>query len=415
MATLFGLPTRSILADSAIGWGSNGNGELGDGTTTLRNSPVAISGLSSGVRALATNWGHSLAVQNGAAYAWGFNGYGELGDGTTTNHRIPAPVNGLASGVTAIAAGGADSTQAGHSLAVQNGAVYAWGNNFYGQLGDGTTIGRLAPVPVVGLTNGATAVAAGENHSLAVINGGVFAWGFNRLGQLGDGGGEPMSTTSVAVSGLSSGVTKIAAGWGHSLAVQNGGVYAWGENFYGQLGDGTGFDRSTPVAVSGLTSGVTSIAAGYLYSLAVQNGHVYAWGNNEQGQLGDGTITTHQLAPELIDPADLNNIIAVAASFNSSYALSSDGSLWVWGDNNYSELGLGTTDNQLHPTPQHLLPPAGFVFTSINSGIGSVTALATLVAVSEPSSCLLLALGSLSGAVMLWRRRYSTTIRCSTQ
>jgi alpha-tubulin suppressor-like RCC1 family protein len=132
--------------------------------------------------------------------------------------------------------------------------------------------------------------------------------------------------------------------------------------------------------VSGLGSGVTAVAAGKFHSLAVQNGHVYSWGANFDGDLGDGTTTDH-ITPAQINPTDLHNIIAVAAAQNSSYALSNDGSLWDWGLNVFGDLGLGNFQDH-YLTPQHLLPPGGYRFTSIDANAyGSNFAVATLAAV----------------------------------
>ena len=301
--------SSAARADSAVAWGDNFFGELGDGTTTGHSTPIPVSGMDSGVTAVAAGYFYSLGVQNGGAYAWGENIYGQLGDGTTTNRSTPVPVSGLASGVTAVAANtwGADDVL--HSLAVQNGAAYAWGQNGSGQLGVGTrTYQGLTPVAVSGMDSGVTAVAAGLFFSLAVKNGGLWAWGANGSGQLGigivpTGPSDPFwrILTPAAVIGLESGVTAISAGQLHTLAVKDGAVYAWGYNFSGQLGDGTGVTRGTPQLVPGLESGATAVAASNEHSLAVVNGGVYEW-----GFVGRTAVQ--------VDPTNLFNIVAVAAS-----------------------------------------------------------------------------------------------------
>lgn len=391
-------------AEFVYAWGSNQNGALGDGTMTTRSTPGVVTGMSSGVTAVAAASEYfSLAVKGGAAYAWGDNTAGQLGDGTNLRQLLPVPVSGLSSGVTAVAAGNK------FSLAVQNGGVYAWGGNSFGQLGDGTTTAHYTPVAVIApLTSGVSAIAAGNTFSLAVRNGGVWAWGGNDVGQLGNGSpiGFNPTSTPVAVTGLTSGVTTIAAGMSHGLAVQNGAAYAWGNNVGGQLGDGTTVNEATPIAVPGLSSGVTAIAAGKFHSLAVQNGGVYSWGSNSHGELGDGTTTAHFM-PVQIDPTDLHDIIAVAAGQFSSYALSSDGSLWDWGINVFGNLGLGNFQDE-YWAPQHLLPPNGYRFTSIHTDVyGADFALATLAPVPEPNCLALVAIGIASLAAYRCRRTNS--------
>jgi alpha-tubulin suppressor-like RCC1 family protein len=381
-------------ADVAYAWGNNNFGEVGDGTITNRISPVAVNTLTSGVTAVAAGQYHSLAIQSGGVYSWGYNNQGQLGDGTATDRSTPVAVNTLITGVTAIAGGQY------HSLAIQNSGVYAWGYNGDGELGDGTTTNHSTPLVISTLSTGVTAIAAGQFHSLAIQNGGVYAWGENIFGQLGDGT-TTHRTTPVALTGtLSTGVTAIAGGEIHSLAIQMGGVYAWGNNDDGQLGDGTTTTRLTPVALSTLTSGVTAISAGVGHSLAIQNGNVYAWGDNTNGQLGDGSLSAHN-TPEEIDPTDLHNIIAIAAGADSSYALSSDGTIWDWGANNIGQLGIGNT-NTTTVTPQHVLPATGYIFTSIAANDDGDHAVATEAPVPEPTSLSLLAL---AGIAILRRTR----------
>jgi Regulator of chromosome condensation (RCC1) repeat len=283
------LETGKVMA-----WGSNGDGQLGNGTTTPSDVPIAVSGLSE-VKAISAGSNQSLALlKNGTVMAWG-----QYPGNATNSSLVPVAVTGL-SGVAAIAAGGGGYD---YSLALlKNGKVMAWGNGTSGQLGNGTTTTSELPVEVTGLSEGATAIAAGEAHSAALLNNGtVMNWGVNGAGELGNGT-ETQSDVPVAVSGLSE-VTAIAAGGYHSLVLlKNGTVKAWGANLSGQLGDGTSTGpeqcgalktacAKIPAPVSKL-SGVVALAGGEFHSVALlKNGTVKAWGNNEKGQLGDGTST----------------------------------------------------------------------------------------------------------------------------
>ena len=388
----------NVRAEFAYAWGDNTFGQLGDGTTTSRSSPGAVGGnLANGVTSIANGATWSLAILNGGVYAWGQNNFGQVGDGTMTDRNTPLALTGaLSSGVTAIAGGDH------HSLAIRNGGVYAWGLNNNGQLGDGTTTNRSTPVALTGpVSSGVTAIA-GADRSLALRNGGLYAWGYNSNGQLGDGTRISRSTPFALTGAMSSGVTAIAAGSATTLALRNGGIYAWGYNGDGELGVAPSADRLTPLALTGpLSSGVTSIAFGAFHGLAVRNGGVYAWGYNLDGELGDGTMLEHA-TPEQIDPINLTNIVAVAAGTFSSYALSADGSLWTWGYNVGGELGLGTTGAP-YLTPQHLLAPSGYAFTSIQASISDNShAVATLAAVPEPASLGLLAI---CGTLLVRRRK----------
>jgi len=335
-------------------WGFNDDGQLGDGTKTERRTPVAVSGLASGVAALAAGEVDTCALTSGGGVkCWGFNGDGQLGDGTKTERRTPVATSGLASGVAAIAAG------ARHNCALTStGGIKCWGDNEYGQLGDGTTTNRHAPVAVSGLASGVAAISAGQSHTCALTSaGGVKCWGANDFGQLGD-----RTTinrhTPVAVSGLASGVAAISAGAGHNCALtRGGGVKCWGDNGYGQLGDGTKTERRTPVAVSGLASGVAAIAAGWNHTCALTSrGGVKCWGWNDFGQLGDRT-TADRYAPVAVSGL-ASGVSAVAVGWDHNCAISSGGRVKCWGWNHFGQLGDGTTIDRHKPVDViRALPP----------------------------------------------------------
>jgi alpha-tubulin suppressor-like RCC1 family protein/PKD repeat protein len=242
------------LADGSVwAWGYNTQGQLGDGTNSDSPIPVPVLDLPSPVAAIAAGSFHSLALlSDGSIWGWGINGDGELGDGTTTSSPLPVPGANLPGVVAAVAAGGR------HSLALlPDGSVWAWGSNGQGQLGDGTVSDLPDSVPVGGLPGPVVAIAAGGSHSVALLaDGSVWAWGFNEDGRLGDG------TTSntpipVQVIDLPQGrVRSIAAGSYHTLFhVGCGQVWASGTNDSGQLGNGSHTTPARPVLVARIGEG----------------------------------------------------------------------------------------------------------------------------------------------------------------
>jgi len=269
-------------------WGDNECGQLGDNTTTERSTPVPVVVLGAGATSLGVGGIHTCALINGGVKCWGDNtSYGALGDGTGKDSMVPVQVSGLASGVSALATGG------GHSCVLINGGVRCWGRNVRGQLGDGTTEDKPTPVKVVGLQSGVTAIMAASDHTCAVVGSVIRCWGENLFGVLGDG-----TTTEralpVQVVGLSGNVTGLSAHQFATCAIVDGGAYCWGDNASGQLGNGQeGGLSPVPVPVSGLTSGVLSIAVGGPHVCArVANG-VKCWGSNGRGRLGSGGPDGH--------------------------------------------------------------------------------------------------------------------------
>ena len=329
-------------------WGDNANGEVGDGTASERHYPVNVVGLAKGVQAIAAGEYYSCALTNGGAVrCWGDNHFGQLGDGKTVDRRTPVGVSGLVSGVQAIAAG------ATHACALTTaGAVKCWGYNAHGELGDGTTASRRAPVAVKGLAGGAIAITAGLEDTCAVTAAGAAkCWGENLYGKLGDGTATDRYEP-VDVAGLGGGVTAISASdsEGHTCALLSaGGLKCWGNNAFGELGDGTANLRYTAGGVAGLASGVAAVAAGGFYTCALTGaGAAECWGDNGDGELGSGTRGDRWTAGDVSGLT--SGVTAIAAGLTHACAVAG-GAVRCWGDNAFGELGNGTMVEHSRPTP----------------------------------------------------------------
>ncbi len=373
---------RRAPAQTAYAWGQNDYGQLGNGTTTARAVPDHVvdpadpTGFLQNVVILGCGGRHSIALKtDGTVWAWGLNGQGELGDGTTTFHTTPVQVKdftdptGYLHNIVAIAAG------ANHNLAAKSdGTVWAWGYNSDGQLGDGSTTNRLAPVQVkdptdpTGFLQNAVLVAAGTFHSQIVkADGTAWACGENSYGTLGDGTNTGR-TLPVQVkdptdpTGYLQNVVSASAGLRFSVLLKaDGTVWACGWNGLGQLGDGTTANRSTPVQTvdpadpTGTLQNVVSLSAGGYHSLALKpDGTCAAWGDNGYGQLGDPTAPTIQSTPITVtDPTDpsgyLQGVVTIAGGFSHSLAAKGDGTAWGWGLNDTYQLGDGTRTTRTVP------------------------------------------------------------------
>ena len=236
-------------------WGDNWTGQLGSGTWDNTSPAVNVKGLTSGVTAITSGIMHSCALlSSGSVKCWGANNYGQLGDGTTSNRNEPAQVSGLTSGVVSIS-GGYEHTCA----VLTNGEAKCWGRNGYGELGDGTTTHKNVPtsVKVDGQPiSGIASISGGLRHTCAITTGGAAkCWGYNALASLGNGTLTD-SLTPVNVVGLDSGVLSIDAGKGFATCatVTGSSVKCWGHSWAGNVGDGFTTDRSSPVNVVGLMS-----------------------------------------------------------------------------------------------------------------------------------------------------------------
>lgn len=325
--------TAALKEDGSVwAWGDNTKGQLGDGTNTDHSIPVIVNGLTD-VKTIAAGGTHTIAVKtDGTVYAWGGNQYGQLGDEIKQNHNIPGIVSGL-DNVKSVAAG------YGHTAALkEDGSIWVWGRNFRGELGNGTTENQSIPAQVSGLAD-IKAIAAGRWYTAAVKeDGSVWTWGDNISGQLGYEISGEYSTIPGKIDCLT-GIKAITAGASHMVALkEDGNVWTWGSNRYGQLGDRIEA-ANIPAAVSNLSS-VKAVSAGDSYTVVLQeDGTVYTWGSTQYGQLGNGKVQ-FETAP--VAASDLAGIKAVAAGTWFTAALSTDGVVWTWGNNFSGQLGYDT-------------------------------------------------------------------------
>jgi alpha-tubulin suppressor-like RCC1 family protein len=281
-------------------------------------------------------------LTSGGVECWGNNFDGELGDGSTENSLIPRSVEGIGT-ATAVAF---NPILQGHVCALlASGTVQCWGFNAYGALGDGTTNSSTTPVSVNGIGT-ATAVGVGGLHSCALLaSGAVECWGWNAYGQLGDGS-HTNSSIPVAVTGIGTAIA-LAVGEFHSCALlASGEVQCWGQNFDGRLGNGTAADSNMPVTVRGISS-ATAITAGAQSTCALlANGAVKCWGSNGHGQRGDD-VGADSSIPVYV--TGLGPAIAITAGEFHNCAALRDGPVKCWGANSFGQLGNGVGPDSFTP------------------------------------------------------------------
>jgi alpha-tubulin suppressor-like RCC1 family protein len=314
-ATFTGSGSTQTLTPNAVGGPFDFEAIVSNGCA-IAIYPYSIASVSK-LPSIAAGVNHTCALTTtGGVYCWGDNGYGQLGNNSISNSHVPVQVvgaggSGFLSGIASITVGDF------HTCAVSTtGAVYCWGLNGSGDLGNNSTTNSDVPVQVVGvggsgLLSGIASIAAGFGHTCAVsTTGGVYCWGYNGDGQLGANwsteSNVPVQVVGVGGSGLLSGIASIAGIYDHTCAVSTtGGVYCWGWDAYGQLGNNSISNSHVPVQVegvggSGLLSGIASIAAGEYHTCAVSTtGRIDCWGYNYSGELGNNSTTQSNVPVEV--------------------------------------------------------------------------------------------------------------------
>ena len=348
-------------------WGSNQNGQLGVTGSSQQTVPVQV-GTATNWRRVSVGYYHVLALKtDGTLWAWGSNAQGQLGTGGSQAALQLTPRQvGTATTWASVSAG------ENHSLAIrQDGTLWSWGNDYYGQLGQGGGIqfGLYTPTRV-GTDTDWRGVDAGATHSLALkTTGTLWGWGNNTNGQVGNGGvgSNPLLPTQI---GTATTWNSISAGRFHSVAIRlDGTLWAWGSNYYGQLGDGTTAARATPQQAGTLTTW-QSASAGIHHTAALRTDNTcWAWGGNAVNQLG--TAAGLQLTPVQIAPATTWREVATGTSY--TLAIRTDGTLWAWGYNANGELGLGHTTNQ--STPQQV--GTATTWASVSAAVSHAAAVRT--------------------------------------
>jgi len=368
--------------------GRNNYGQLGDGTNINKSTPVLVSGINNAILASAGNDYTCAVLSNGTVKCWGENNLGQLGNGTNISNNIPSLVVGINDAIS-ITAGDRHAC-----VLLSNGQIKCWGFNGIGQLGNGTKINKNNPVLVNSIEN-AVSVSAGFAHTCVVLaNGKAKCWGANQSGQLGDGTTVSKNIpTLVSEIGntMTGNVISISAGGSHTCAIvlADNTIRCWGDNDYGQLGDGTIIRRNIPILVSGIKHASSVVAGDYFTCAVLSDGTIKCWGVNSNGELGNGT-KDRRYAP--VSVVGINNAVSITADWYFTCAVLSNGTVKCWGSNTFSQLGDKTTSDKFFPvtvsnlvmvTNQASLTSVNMLLDKTVAGIDSFKYIAS----SIPSGC----------------------------
>jgi alpha-tubulin suppressor-like RCC1 family protein len=337
-------------------WGYNLEGELGDGTYTNSLTPRPVKGITTATAIVNSGGSECALLASRAVKCWGG---ANLGNGHWGSSSVPVFVTGIST-ATAVAEG------LNNACAVlASGAVRCWGYNADGELGDGTNTDSSIPVNVIGIST-AIGVAVEIYHGCAVLaSGAVQCWGANYSGDLGNGSADASSNTPVTVRGISNATAVAVGGYSSCALLATGAVRCWGNNYWGQLGDGSTTDSSIPVPVAGISTAVAITAASVHACAVLRSGSVKCWGFAPNDTTsGSNTPVTVQ---GIYGPTRL------VTGSDHACALFSGGVVTCWGLNDYGQLGLGWRSDKIYPLPARVVGTPGVVWTSSDSSKATIT------------------------------------------
>ena len=348
--------------------GRNSYGMLGDNGTSHKSSPVQIYGEGTNWKSVAAGNLHSAAIKtDGTLWLWGHNTDGQLGDNSITSRSSPVQIYGGGTNWKSVSGGYY------HTAAIKNdGTLWTWGYNAYGQLGDNSITSMSSPVQIYGGDTNWKHISCGRNHAAAIkTDGTLWTWGRNNDGQLGDNSRTSRSSP-VQIYGGGANWKLLSCGHYYIAAIKDDGtVWAWGQNSNGQLGDNSITHRSSPVQTTAGGTNWKHISCGRYHSAAIKtDGTLWTWGHNLDGQLGDNSITNR--SSPIQNVAGGTNWKLINCGGYHSAAIKTDGTLWAWGQNFYGQLGDNSTTHRSSPVQTIA---GGTNWNSINCGTFSTAAI----------------------------------------
>jgi len=327
-------------------WGRNSFGELGLGNTTKYSSPKQVGALTNWLSTTAGNYTCLVIKTDGTLWTWGRGTHGQLGLGNTTSYSSPKQVGALTNW---------SSTSNGRYAVIAtktDGTLWSWGNNYVGSLGLGNTTYYSSPKQIGALTTWLRVAMSGYGASYAITtSGAIYSWGNNYYGELGRGtsGGGTNTSSPVQVGALTNWLNLACGRYFVLVTKTDGTLWGWGRNNTGQLGLGNRTDYSSPKQIGALTTWST-ISGSESYSTAITtSGTLYVWGNNANGQLGLGNTTYYSSPKQVGSLTTWSKLGDGPTKDNFNISIKTDGTLWSWGNNSNGQLGLGNTTNYSSP------------------------------------------------------------------